>query len=218
MHPIRSTLVHKTIQPRKQSATGGAPALFMLHGRGANEDDLLGLSEYLDDRLFIISARAPYAFQYGSGFTWYDVLEVGKPDPKMFSESYRKLLQFLDDAKKGYPIDPTRMFFFGFSMGTMMSFAVALTCPELVRGVVANSGLIPEGTELKFKWNEIEGKPFFVAHGKYDPIIPVEFAHRAKELLQKAGANLFYREYEMGHQIDEESLNDIIHWMEKQLR
>jgi len=216
MKPTTSTLVHKIIEPKVKSS-GHHPALILLHGRGANENDLLGLAEYLDERLFIISARAPFSLSYG-GYTWYEILDVGMPEPEMFQQSYDKLLQFFEDVKKSYPVNPEKMYFGGFSMGTVMSFCVALTLPSSVAGVAANSGLIPEGTSLKFQWNAIKGKPFFVAHGKYDPIIPVSFAQRAHELLQKAEACVTYREYDMQHQISEESLNDLMQWISHQLR
>jgi phospholipase/carboxylesterase len=213
---IHTTLIHKILPP-KTPAAGKPPALIMLHGRGADENDLFGLSQYLDERLFNISVRAPFSFQFGGGYTWYDIIDIGTPEAKMFDESYKKLVQFLEDVKKGYPIDPAKIILFGFSMGAMMSFALTLAQPDSIYGVVANSGLLPEDTDLKFEWNKIKGKPFFVAHGKHDSIIPISLAHRAKELLTKAGADLTYREYEMDHQIDEESLNDIMSWLSKHI-
>ncbi len=217
IHPVSTTLVHKIIEPRRKSPAP-APLLVFLHGRGATEDDLIGLSEYLDERTFIVSARAPFQFQTGGGYTWYDLVDIGIPEPAMFGESYRKLSAFLDDIVVRYPVDRNRMILFGFSMGTIMSYAIALTRPEIVAGVVANSGLIPEGSSLKFIWEQIAGKPFFVSHGRFDPVIPVSFARRAHELLENAGAHVTYHEYEMGHQIDEESLNDVIKWMERIIR
>ena len=145
MNIIKTALTHKILPPRSKTGEK-SPALILLHGRGANEDDLLGLSEYLDDRFLFIGARAPFSFQLGGGFTWYDVLEVGKPEPKMFAESYQRLFQFHNDVKKNYPIDSKKIFYLGFSMGTMMSYAFALTNPHEVKGVVANSGYIPEET------------------------------------------------------------------------
>ena len=141
--------MHKLIEPRRRSQ-GRAPALILLHGRGANEEDLLSLSEYLDERLLIVSPRAPYPFQFGGGYTWYDLEEVGKPEPGMFRESYVKVLKFIEDVRTGYPVDPARIFLGGFSMGTIMSYAVALTHPALIRGVIANSGYVPEETDLRF--------------------------------------------------------------------
>ncbi|MBI1806583.1 MAG: alpha/beta hydrolase [Ignavibacteria bacterium] len=216
MNLIQTTLIHKVLQPKKKSS-GKSPTLILLHGRGANEDDLLGLAEYLDERLLLISARAPFAFQYGGGFTWYEIEEVGKPEPKMFAESYSKLSQFFDDVKGAYPVDPARVIFCGFSMGTMMSYSIALTKPEAIVGVIANSGYVPEDTELQFQWDKVKGKPFLVSHGLYDPVIPVAFGRRAKELLNNAHASVTYREYEMGHQISEESLNDMMQWLTKHI-
>ena len=75
MQQIQSTLYHKIHPPQKYKA-GEFPTLILLHGRGANEDDLLSLAEYLDDRLLIVAVRAPFAFPVRGGHTWYDVLEV----------------------------------------------------------------------------------------------------------------------------------------------
>ncbi len=212
MNLIPTSLTHKMLQPRRRSGTP-APLLILLHGRGANEDDLLGLSEYLDERLFIVTPRAPFPFQFGGGYTWYDLEEVGKPEPAMFKTSYDKVRQFVEDVGKGYPVDRSRIFLGGFSMGTIMSYAIALTDPASVHGVIANSGYVPEETDLRFAWDQIRGKPFFVTHGIYDPVIPVSFGRRAKELLELANATLTYREYDMGHQIGEETLNDMMKWI-----
>lgn len=216
MNLITTSLIHKIIEPKKKS-TGASPALILLHGRGANEDDLLGLAQYLDERLFIISARAPFPFQFGGGYTWYDLEEVGRPEPGMFAESYQKLVQLFLDVKKGYPINPAKVFFGGFSMGTVMSYAMALTRPDEVAGILANSGYVPEGTELNLQWDKVKGKPFFLAHGKYDPVIPMVFAERAKDLLEKAEARISYHEYNMAHQITEESLKDMMEWIAREI-
>jgi phospholipase/carboxylesterase len=213
---ISSTLVHNVILPRKPAGEK-YPAVLFLHGRGANEDDLLEISEYLDERLMCISARAPYPFPYGGGFTWYDLLEVGKPDLDMFNESYNALRAFIEDILKGYPIDPKKLFLFGFSMGTMMSYSIALTRPELICGVAANSGYIPEDTSLQFGWNKLKGKSFFVAHGTNDPVIPVTFARRSRELLSNTDAELEYHEYPMGHEIGGQSVVDLQAWFKKQI-
>ena len=216
MHLIHTTLIHKVIEPPSK-VSAKYPTLILLHGRGADENDLLSIAEYLDERLFIVSARAPFPFQQVSGYTWFDLLEMGMPDPKMFDESFNKVVQFIEDIKTGYPVNPSKVFLCGFSMGAIISFALALTRTETLAGVIANSGYIPEENQLQFNWAGIKGKPFFVSHGLYDPVIPITFGRRASELLRNAQADLCYREYEMGHQIGEESLNDIMQWLTKYL-
>lgn len=215
MTPVQSSLIHKLVPP-KTDQSPPYPTLILLHGRGTNEDDLLGLVPYLDPRLLIISARAPFAFPYG-GWTWYDILEVGSPHPQQFTESYERLVQFLADAKRHYPIDTQRVFLLGFSMGTVMSFALSLTKPEEIAGVVAHSGYVPEQTDLTFAWDRLQHTGFFVAHGEYDPIIPINFGRRAKELLVAAKADLTYREYPIAHQVSEESLMDLAGWLKQRL-
>jgi phospholipase/carboxylesterase len=188
--------------------------MIMVHGRGADEEDLPGLAARLDRRLLVLSVRAPYPFADGGGYTWYDVGTVGAPEPTMFRESYERLSQFVEDALREYPVDPTRLFLLGFSMGTVMSLALGLSRPGLVRGVSANSGYIAEGTHLSYRWNELAGASFFIAHGTLDPIIPIVMARRAKELFAASNAPHVYREYPMAHQISDESLGDIADWLQ----
>src|SRR5512140_3754863 len=207
MKTIPSSLLHRVLEPENSNATVH-PTLVMLHGRGADEEDLLGLSSFLDDRLLIISARAPFAFDFG-GYTWYDIGQVGVPLPGMFDESYAKLVTFVDDVLRNYPVDRSRLYLFGFSMGAVMSYALSLTEPKLFSGVSANSGYVPEGTNLRFRWQDLAGKQFFIAHGTADQVIPVQMARRAKELFAKSNATVDYREYPMDHQISDESLSDI---------
>lgn len=215
MKTVPSSLVHRVFEP--ENPTGAVhPTLIMLHGRGADEEDLLGLSSYFDNRFLYVSARAPFPFPYG-GYTWYDIGQVGVPLPGMFDESYGKLLDFVGDVLQSYPVDPSRLYLLGFSMGTVMSFALSLTRPELVRGVSANSGYVPEGTGLKFRWQELAGKEFHIAHGVADQVIPVQMARRAKELFAQSNATVVYKEYPMDHQISEESLADVAAWFRKSL-
>ncbi|HMK38319.1 MAG TPA: alpha/beta hydrolase-fold protein [Bacteroidota bacterium] len=207
MREITTTLEHRILVPESSGAVMH-PTMIMLHGRGADEEDLIGLAGHYDPRFLVLSVRAPYPFSLGGGYTWYDVGKIGTPDPAMFRMSYDRLSRFLDDALHGYPVDPSQVFLFGFSMGTVMAFALSLTRPELFRGVIANSGYVPEGTHLTLRWREIGNLAFFIAHGTEDPVIPIDFARRAKQLFEESDARVTYREYAMGHQISEESVRD----------
>jgi phospholipase/carboxylesterase len=214
---ISTTLVHK-VRPPATSASTKSPVIILLHGRGTNEDDLLGLAEYLDPRFFVVSARAPYRFsEDGGSYTWFGLQEVGKPDQQQFNEAYGFLLRFIEDVKTGYPVDPTNVYLLGFSMGSIMSFAVGLTKPAAVRGIVAHSGYIPETVSLQFAWRDLASLSFFIAHGVHDPVIPIEKARRAHELLSKTNVDLTYKEYPIPHTISEASLADLSQWLQKRL-
>ncbi len=213
---ISSSLIHKVVAP-DSDASPTHPTLILLHGRGTNEDDLLGLVQYLDPRLLVVSARAPFQFPFG-GYTWYEILEVGSPNQQQFAESYERLAKFFTDLKQHYPVDPKRIFFLGFSMGTVMSYAISLTKPLDVAGVIAHSGYIPENTPLQFAWDQLQNNSFFVAHGIYDPVIPIHFGRRAKELLTQTKADLTYHEYPIAHQVSEESLMALSSWLRQRLQ
>jgi len=208
---IATTLTHRVMMPE----TGGSaphPALILLHGRGADEDDLVGITQDLDERLLVLSARAPFPFPYG-GFTWYDAGADGTPDPLHFAESCNRLSAFIDDVLRSYPVDADRLFLLGFSMGAVMSLVAGLTRPEKFRGVSANSGYLPEHAGVHYRWDALASLNIFLAHGTQDPVVPVELARRAKDLLTDTCPLLRYREYPVGHELGPQSVADIAAWM-----
>lgn len=216
MKTIQSSLYHRVIPPRN-SAAEQHPTIIMLHGRGADEEDLPGLADYLDDRMLVISPRAPYPFSFGGGYMWYEFNGVGSPDPTMFRTSHDKLQAFVTDCLAQYPIDPKRLYLLGFSMGTVMSHALALTQPELFRGIVANSGYVAEGTMLTYHWDKLADLDVFIAHGTQDPVIPIQFGRRTRELYASSSARVTYNEYAIGHQISQEELDALARWLSQSL-
>ena len=198
----------------KSTSAATYPTILMLHGRGSDEEDLLGLAEYLDDRFFLIGARAPFAFSSG-GYTWYDLKEYGEPDLNSFMTSYDKLSHFLDDILAGYPVDPTTVLLFGFSMGTVMAYTLALTQPDRIRGVAANSGYLPEIPSLEYRWQKLDHTEFFISHGTEDPIIPITLARRARARLESSNASVLYHEYPMPHTIGAQALADVVAWISR---
>jgi phospholipase/carboxylesterase len=214
MKPVSTTLFHRVLPPGNPGLSEH-PTLILLHGRGANEEDLIGLLPVLDSRLLVLSVRAPFPFS--SGYTWYDIGTIGAPEPAMFKDAYDMLSRFVDDALAGYPIDREKVFLFGFSMGAVMSFALSLTRPDLFRGVVAHSGYVPEETHLVYRWQNLTERQFFIAHGIHDPVIAVDFARRAEQLFKGSDAHCTVREYPIAHQISDESIGDIAHWLDRLL-
>ncbi|HYP21380.1 MAG TPA: alpha/beta hydrolase [Chloroflexia bacterium] len=204
-------LTHIVRVSREGSGEKGSPGLLLLHGRGADEADLMGVEAALDPRLTIISARAP--FRLGYGYAWYGMAQVGSPEDETLRASLRELHEFVQGIVPAYRLDPSALFVMGFSQGAVMSAAVSLTMPERVRGVVMHSGYVPAESGLDFKVEQAAGKPFFVAHGQYDEVIPVRFGREAHEYLGRIGAEVTYREYPIGHSISEESLDDLSEWL-----
>lgn len=213
---IDSTLFHKIIPPRVEE-NEKHPCLILLHGRGADENDLIGLAEYLDPRLLIISVRAPFTFDYGFGYTWFEMLANFQPELSTLKVSHQKLSQFLDDVVEQYPVDPAKVFVLGFSMGTVMGYLLLLTKPEKIRGLIANSGYFSDKFKLPVELEYLNKHSMFIVHGTDDPVIPIHIGRQAKDFFSKYDIDLTYKEYPMAHEISQASLNDFSRWLTQRL-
>jgi phospholipase/carboxylesterase len=202
-----------TVAPLSNNAAGPHPTLILLHGRGTDENDLLGLSSSFDPRLLIVSIRAPYRFPYG-GYTWFDLDEQNGMNKDQLGNACDSLIRCLDKVQQKYPVDGKRIFLFGFSMGAMISLTVSLGNPYRFKGVIAHSGFLPKEDTLKYRWDDLHGISFFIAHGSQDPIVPVELSRQTYRRLSDAHANVLFREYPIQHTMSEESLNDAARWLQ----
>ncbi len=207
------SLVHRTLPARRGAPPH--PALVVLHGRGADELDLLPIAEMLDPRLFVISVRAP--FRLFPGWQWYELLDRGAPEPASFAASQARLERFLDEITGAYPIARDGVWLLGFSQGAMMSGTVTLRRPERVAGTVMLSGYLPFDVPPPDTPPAIRGKPFFVAHGTADPILPLAMGRAARLVLEAAGADVTYHEYPMAHQVALEEIEDLVRWFARYL-
>jgi phospholipase/carboxylesterase len=219
MHRGTPLNLEHVIRPASRTPESGesarSPLLLMLHGRGADEMDLMGLADGIDPRLTIVSARAPY--RLGFGYTWYDMPQVGQPDPETLRDSIEKLDEFLREIPEVYDVDPERIYLMGFSQGGIISSALALLMPGRFRGVIMHSSYVPSGAGLSFQPDAIQGLPFFVAHGKHDGIISVQMGRQGALYLREAGADVTYVEYPIAHSISEESFYDLSEWLTNRL-
>ena len=201
-------------QTRETSAR--YPAILALHGRGSNEQDLIGLVPHLPQGLLWISPRAPLPIGPGS-YEWYRVRVIGKPDPEHVLPALETIDQFIDEILATYPVDPQKLFLLGFSQGSLLSMCYTLTHPGRVAGVIAQSGYIPNNIELEIDETELKEKPFILTHGEQDTMLPVEWGRASRDRLQALGVDLEYHEFQMGHNVSMESLEVIYRWMEKHL-
>ncbi|MBL8172716.1 MAG: alpha/beta fold hydrolase [Acidobacteria bacterium] len=213
------SLFHHTA-PAKTGLAEKPPLLILLHGYGANEDDLFSLAPYLDERFFIISVRAPVRLGM-MGHAWFNLGFTPQGitvDPDEVEHARQVLHRFIGEAVAAYDCNPQAVYLVGFSQGAMMSLAVALTHPGSAAAVVAMSGrLLPQ------TWAQIQdpdgliGLPILVAHGTQDVVIPIGHGRELRDKLGELPVDLTYREYEMGHEVSAESLEDITRWLRQQL-
>ena len=193
------------------------PLLLLLHGYGSNEQDLFSFAAELPEEYYIVSARAPYKLQYGS-YAWYAInfdTEQNKFSDNDQARISRELIaKFIDELIDIYPINPKNVTLIGFSQGTILSYAVALSHPEKVQRVVAMSGYInPEILEDNYLKNSFSNLKVFVSHGTADQVIPVEWGRKAKPFLENLGIETTYKEYPVGHGVSPQNFYDFKNWL-----
>lgn len=219
MEPARLSLVHLIREPAAR-ASGPPPLLLLLHGVGSHEGDLIGLAPYVDPRFFVVSARAPITLAPGA-YAWFHV-EFTAAGPVIVPEEAESsrvaVIAFIGEAVRAYGLDARALYLMGFSQGAILSLSIALTRPELLAGVVAMSGrVLPEVRSHVAPREALAGLPVFIAHGVYDPVLPIEYGRDARDVLAALPVALTYREYPMAHQVSAESLSDITTWLTERL-
>jgi phospholipase/carboxylesterase len=202
---------------RERPAAGDPAGLLVLHhGRGADEHDLLGLADILDSqrRWHVVTPRAPLTIPGGSGHHWYLVPRVGHPDPDTFDRAYTQLAGFHDELWARTGIGPERTVLGGFSMGSVMSYALGLAAERPApAGILAFSGFIPTVAGWQPDLESRPDLPVFIAHGRRDPVMDVAFARRARALLEAGGLPVSYHESDAAHHVDPAHLPAATDWL-----
>ena len=196
------------------------PLLLLLHGYGSNEADLFSFAEELPEEYYIISARAPYDMQYGS-YAWYainfDADQNKFSDNEQAKTSRDLIAKFIDELVQNYPIDPNDVSLIGFSQGSILSYAVALSYPEKVQQVVAMSGYLNlEIVADDYLKNTLSNLRIFASHGTVDQVIPVDWARKTPAILENLGVAVTYKEYPIGHGVAPQNFYDFKNWLVNQ--
>jgi phospholipase/carboxylesterase len=201
---------------RERPASGDpAGALVLLHGRGADELDLLPLVDALDPqrRLVGLTPRGPLQLPPG-GNHWYVVPRVGYPDPDTFRASLGLLSTWLEGLPEATGVPLERTVIGGFSQGAVMSYALALGDGRPApAGLIALSGFIPTVDGFALDLEDRSGFPVAIGHGAYDPVISVEFGRAAHERLEESGLAVLWRESPIDHSIDPRFVSDLRGWL-----
>jgi len=188
-----------------------AGALVLLHGRGADEHDLLPLIEVLDpdQRLVGVAPRAPLPAP-GGGFRWYASERIGHPDPDGFLASVAALDAWLDDLPERIGVPSERIVLGGFSQGCVMAYATGLAADrEPPAALLALVGFVPHVAGHALDLASADRPPVLIAHGSRDPVIDVSFGRAARDELVAAGMDVTYRETAVEHTVDPEWLGDL---------
>lgn len=201
---------------RESSLKDNAPLLILFHGYGSDENDLFSFASELPKELFIISARAPYPMEpYGNA--WYAInfdADKGKwSDNEQAIKSRDLIAKFIDEVIVEYPVNKDNVSLLGFSQGTILSYAVALSYPEKINNIIALSGYINEDlfeTQPEANYKHLN---FYCSHGSVDQVIPVDWARKSPEFLTALNIKHKYSEFPVGHGVAPQNFYELKEWL-----
>lgn len=200
-----------------------APVVVLLHGWGADGDDLVPLARRLGegDAMRFVVPRAPLA-RSGGGRAWWRLdlekrraqLAAGNRDlsnevPEGLPEARDQLLALLGDVQRHLGASPDRIVVGGFSQGAMLAMDVALHSNVQLAGVACMSGTLLAEQEWRRRLAEKRGMPVFLSHGRRDRVLPFRGAQQLRELLQQGGLKVTWLPFDGGHAMPPRVLREL---------
>ena len=208
---METEMIYELRRPKNIVPGEKYPALFVMHGIGSNEHNMLALANGLEDSFYIFSVRGHLT--QGSGYAYFTIQGYGKPHREVFDEGINKLANFIDYASANYPIDPEKLYLLGFSQGAIVSMTLAVTLGNKIKGIVALSGYIPQFVKEEYMINVGNHLSVFVSHGEFDQVLPYEWGKENVDYFTKLGVPTTFKTYGEGHTVSEKNLQDSKLWL-----
>ena len=214
-------LAHTLYEP---AGDGPHPTIIALHGWGASAFDLMGLAPYLGGGQFQVicpqgALEVPLGDTGAFGFGWFPLSAIQPAIEGPIEDAAARVEHFIDAAVARYAVDPRKLVLLGFSQGGVLAYRLALAAPRRFAGLAALSSWLPP--QMLAQIPAADGRdelPTLVQHGSTDEIIAVARAQQSVEALRSLRVPVIYREYEMGHEINGESLADLTQWLDDKVR
>jgi phospholipase/carboxylesterase len=206
-----------------ESAPSPDAAVLWLHGLGADGHDFepvvpqLRLPPQLRVRFVFPHAPArPVTLNMGMRMrAWYDILQLGggREDEAGIRES-QALLEALIARERRRGVTAQRIVLAGFSQGGAIALHTGLRHAERLAGILALSTYLPLAASVAAERSAANaGVPLFMAHGRFDDIIPLERARQSRALLEGLGCKVEWHEYAMPHAVCGEEIAHIAAWL-----
>lgn len=194
------------------------PVVMLLHGVGSNEANMAPLAAGMDERLRVISVRAPLVMG-PSAFGWFPVqfTSMGPMlDPVGAEQARQQVVEFVRAYREQSGID--KVYLVGFSQGAILAVVTALSEPELIAGAAGLSGRLPtEFDEVIATPERIQATRFWIGHGVADEKLPVQLARALSKRLGRLGARYEYNEFPAPHTVTPEMLRGVEAWLKQDL-
>jgi phospholipase/carboxylesterase len=219
-------LTYFLVEPDGYDPEATYPLIVLLHGFGANMYDLAGLAPAIGARGYMYACpNAPYAVDLGDGAVGYswsrgrpglpDLAEAGAAASGPSAEE--RLAAFFEEARREARTEPGRVVLAGFSQGGGLALRFGLPRPDEFAGLAVLSGAFRGSDQDRASLPQRRDMPIFMAHGLYDPMVSVQRSQETRAFLEDAGYEPEYHEYEMAHEISEEVIYDLVHWVHRVL-
>ncbi|NHF59179.1 alpha/beta fold hydrolase [Flavobacteriaceae bacterium TP-CH-4] len=198
---------------------GKPPVIFLFHGYGSNEEDLFSFAPELPPEYAVISVRAPYPLE-PFGYAWYAIhfdAPQGKwSDDEQAKDSREKIVTFIEEACSTYQLDSDAITLLGFSQGTILSYAVALSYPDKIKNVIGLSGYVNQRILVDdYREKDHSNLNIYASHGQVDQVIPPAWAQQIPEFLDRLGVSHVYEEFPVGHGVSPQNFYAFKSWLER---
>jgi phospholipase/carboxylesterase len=210
-----------------ETAPNPATSVIWLHGLGADGNDFVPIVGELELPAAPIRFVFPHAplqpVTINNGMVmraWYDILgaDLARREDERGVHASQGLVEALIAREKARGIAARRILLAGFSQGGAIALQTGLRHPERLAGIMALSTYVPIAESLAAEAHAANRDvPIFMAHGLYDPIVPVAAARRSRALLERLGYAVEWHEYPMPHSVAREELDDIGAWLARAL-
>jgi phospholipase/carboxylesterase len=207
---MKNQLIYELRTPEQIEPGKKYPVVFLLHGMGSNEQNMMPLVSGIEEELFVFSIRGP--IQQPPGYAFFTIQGFGNPHRDVFDGAVNKLENFIEYAVENYPIDASEVYFMGFSQGAILSMTLGLKLGNRIKGIIALSGYIPTFVKEEYDIQPLDDVKAFISHGEYDQVLPFEWGVDAEAFYKQNGAASTFSNYPEGHTVSNENFNDFTAW------
>ncbi|HYC42545.1 MAG TPA: alpha/beta hydrolase [Noviherbaspirillum sp.] len=211
-----------------ETAPNPEAAVIWLHGLGADGNDFVPIVRELDLTgcpairfVFPHAPTMPVTINYGYVMrAWYDILgtDLTHREDEAGLRKSQILVEELIAREKARGIPASRVILAGFSQGCAMTLQTGLRHPEKLAGLLGLSGYLPIHTKLADERHSANhDTPIFLAHGRRDPIVPIDRAEKSRDVLQGLGYKVEWHDYLMEHSVCQEEIADASAWIKRVL-
>ncbi len=196
-----------------------------LHGLGADGHDFEPIVPEIGLRglryVFPHAPVRPVTINGGMSMrAWYDIISLdrdGPMDERGIRQSSQQLVELIEyEHERGMPYE--KIMVAGFSQGGAIASHTAVRFPKRLAGLMALSTYLPLDSKFSVEVQDnadshFRELPIFMAHGSFDPVLPMSLGVHSRDLLVKAGCKIEWHDYPMAHAVCGEEIADIRTWL-----